>query len=327
MAAAIGATHILYKTGHRGMFFVDAARRVCERVKEAGLIPFAWPFIYCDDPNSEAEVALKSFQVGYEGVVFDIEEQAAGRAVGAAALGRRLLEAGINPQRLYYTSYPNIWQHLDIPYREMNSFCHGGFMPQCYPTFQRTHRTVINKWGYGEHARWAEEWGNMPPLYVILAAYKDEHATQRLTPQEFLEWAETLAAHEPPFYSIYRAGTTDRELWPILAALGESPPVTTPEPPPPEPEPEAPTTSAPAERPAAPPATEAEPAPTPKEEPAPTSPAVYHVATVNDTVWSICRQYSISREQFWEWNGPLWDGKGLPRDGLYLQEGWRLRVG
>lgn len=326
MAFSIGATHILYKTGDRGMFFVDAARRVWKRVREAGLIPFAWTFIYCDDPLAEAEVALKSLEVGYEGVVFDIEDQAAGKRVAAATLGQRLLRAGVDPARLYYTSFPNIWQHLDIPYRQMNLFCRGGFMPQCYPTFRQSPSTVIDQWAYEEHARWSQEWGDMPPLYPILAAYKDEHATQRLTPQEFLEWAETLAAHEPPFFSIYRAGSTDQELWPILAALGEPPaPPPIPRPMPVEVEAAPPTEVAPVPPEPAPARAEAPPA---KVKEAPTGPApVYHIVNVNDTIWSICQRYGITRAQFWEWNGHLWDEQNLPRDALYMQEGWRVRVG
>lgn len=317
MAFAIGATHIFYKTGDRGMFFVDAARRVYRRVREAGLVPFAWTFIYCDDPNAEAEVAIQSMRVGYEGVIFDVEEQAAGKSVAATALGRRLLEAGLEPERLFYTSYPNIWQHLDIPYREMNEFCRGGFMPQCYPTFRRTPPTVIKKWAYGEHARWNEEWGNMPPLYPILAAYRDEHATQRLTPQEFLEWAQVLADRDPPFYSIYRAGVTGRDLWPILAALGEGAP-------PPQPTPSVEEPAPPSTEPVPPPEPPTEEVEKPEGEP---PPPVYHVVTVNDTVWTICDRYNLPREQFWEWNGHLWDERGLPRDPVYLQEGWRVRVG
>ncbi len=325
MALAIGATHVLYKTGHRGMFFVEAARRVHDRARAAGLIPFAWPYVHCDDPIAEAEVAIKSARVGYEGIIFDIEDQTSGQSVGAAALGRQVLEAGLDPARLYYTSYPNIWQHLDIPYKEMNAFCHGGFMPQCYPTFQRTPRTVIKKWAYGEHARWSEEWGNMPPLYPILAAYKDEHATQRLSAQEFLEWAQTLAAREPPFFSVYRAGTTDRELWPILAAMGGRPPAPPPQPAPSAAEPTPPPEEALSPRPERPPAPQPE-QPEPEQPPVvPT--AVYHEVTVNDTVWGIRQRHGIARAQFWEWNGHLWDELGMPRDALYMQEGWRVRVG
>lgn len=309
LALAIGATHILYKVGDRGMFFLDSARRVYQRVRQEGLIPFAWTAVGCDDPSAEAEVAMKAIRLGYQGVVFDVGERVAGKELGAAALGRRLLEAGVDPEILFYASYPNIWQHLDIPYREMNTFCRGGFMPWCYPSFRRTPRTVIKKWAYGEHRRWAEEWGDMPPLYPVLAAFKDPGGASLLSSQEFLDWAETLAEQSPPFYSIYRAGTTGRELWPILAALGEVGPVPQP----------ATQVAGPAVVEAAPPA-EAEPEP---ESP----PPVYHVVTVDDTVWGICDRYDLPREQFWAWNGHLWDERGLPRDDLYLQEGWRVRVG
>lgn len=331
MATKIGATHILYKTGHRGMFFVEAARRVHDRVRAAGLIPFAWPFIYCDNPVAEAEVAIKSARVGYEGIVFDIEDQAAGKSVAAKALGQRVVEE-IDPQDMYYTSFPNIWQHLDIPYREMNEFCRGGFMPQCYPTFQRTPPTVIDKWAYGEHARWSKEWGNMPPLYPILAAYKDEHGNQQLSVEEFLEWVQTLAVHVPPFFSVYRAGTTGREKWPLLAALGEGAPVPTrttvpkpaPEEAPDEPTPaeEVPTlVEEPVER-----LVEPEPQREPRRAPGAPQP-VYHVVTVNDTLRGLCQRHGITKDQFWKWNGHLWDEHSLPHDALYMQEGWRVRVG
>jgi hypothetical protein len=375
MALAIGARHIIYKTGHRGMFFVDTAQRIHDRVRAAGMTPFAWYSTYCDDPSAESEVAIKSMQAGYEGVIFDIEEQASGRALFASAMGHQLMEAGLHPENLYYTSYPNIWQHTDIPYRELNAFCRGGFMPKCYPSFQRTPRTVIRKWAYGEHARWSKEWENMPPLYPILATYKDEQGTEKLGVQEFLDWAEELASFAPSFYSVFHASATGRELWSILAALGEG--VVTPRPEPVEPETRptfreaAPVRSEPASalsdvaparpepirpepRPTfsepAPPRVERTPPPPIHTEPAPSfatteeppaplpelkdveerkpgpQPAFYEV-TINDTVRRICERNSISRTQFWEWNGHLWDERGLPRDALYMQEGWRVRVG
>jgi hypothetical protein len=345
MALAIGASHIFYRTGHRGMFFVDAARRVCTRVRQVGLTPFAWINAHCEHPNAEAGVAIKSIRVGYEGVIFDVGEEVAGKTVGATAIGRRLMEAGIQLEKLYYASFPNIWQHSDIPYQEMNEFCKGGFMPRCFPSFQRTPRTVVDKWAYGEYTRWANEWGTMPPIYPILAAHQDAYGFQRLGPQEFLEWAETLAANKPPFFSVYRVDIVQSELWTILAAIGAPPPIhvqkdigaaplveAEPVPPAlPEVQPE-PTPSPVAE-------TVAGPAPSPQvtsppapagEEPAPTvleaPEAVFHDVTVNDSVWSLCERYSITRDQFWEWNGHMWDERGLPRDGLYMQEGWRVRV-
>ncbi len=309
MAVEIGATHILYKTAHRAMFFPEAARRVHDRVRAAGLIPFAWPFIFCDDPEGEARVALKTADVGYAGIVFDIEDQAAGQQANAMELGQRLLDAGLNPDMLYYTSFPNITQHSSIPYAEMNSFCKGGFMPQSYPTFLKPAEVVIHEMTYEEHAKWSEIWGYSPPIYPILAGYRDEHGTDRLTPEEFILWANALAEHRPTFFSIYRAGVTDRDLWPVLAAL------TVPQPP--APSVEGPTgLSEPA-----PPGT---PTPTPPSELI--EQPVYVIVQPNDTVWMLCQEHGCTRAQFWEWNGHLWDERGLPRDANYLQAGWRVRV-
>ncbi|MBN1955014.1 MAG: hypothetical protein JW900_08195 [Anaerolineae bacterium] len=342
-ALAIGATHIFCKVGQRGMFFVEAARRLYDQVREAGLVPFAWSLVHCDDPEAEARTMLKAAALGYPGFIFDLADDAAGKMIGAAALGRQLLAAGIDPEMLYYSAYPNIWQHPDLPYKEMNEFCQGGLMPRCYPTFQRTARTVIDKWAYGEHARWSAEWGNMPPLYPILASYQDEEGTCRLAAQEFLEWAETLAAHEPAFFSVYHAGEIVRELWPILASMGRRPPLPAPGRVEPAPPPLGPVSEA-AIEPEVPPLDLLQPVeeveatrPVPRDlSPAPAAQpkeprlapsATYHLVTVNDSVWTICTQYEISREQFWEWNGHLWDQQGLPRDILYLQAGWRVRVG
>lgn len=327
MALAIGATHVFYKTGQQGMFFVDTARRVHDRVREAGLVPFACIQIYGDDPLAEAQVVVKSVETGYRGIVFEVGDEARGKGLAVKALGWRLLEADLNPTRLYYTSFPDIRQHLDVPYRDMNRFCRGGFMPQCYPAFGRMPDVVIDRWAYGEHVRWSASWGNMPPIYPVLAAYQDEEGNQRLDGRQFMAWAETLDAHRPSFFSVYRAGTTDRELWPILAAMSEK--VAAPTPPRPRPpahtRPAAPAPRPSAERAGAPAPTEAAP-PTDAEPHDADSSAVYHEVTVNDSVWGICRQYGIPKEQFWAWNGHLWDEVGMPRDDLYLQERWRVRV-
>lgn len=302
MAVAIGATHLLYRTGIRGMFLVETARYVLERASNAGLVPFAWIPLSLEHPLAEAEVVLKSLRVGYEGVVLEVGEQAGGRTVAAATLGRKILADGGNPERLFYASFSNIWQHPEIPYREMNRFCRGGFMPWCMITRQRTPKTVVDKWAYGEHARWAREWGDMPPMYPILAIGRDEETAWRPGVPEFLEWVQTIAAHASPFLSIYGIGTMDQELWPILASVGP--------------------TVAPLPVPVSP----SSPLPSPPSEHAPAT-ARFHVVTVNDTIWRICKRYGISRQQFWEWNGHLWDDQGLPRDEVYLQEGWRVRVG
>ncbi len=301
MAVAVGATHLIYRVGIRGMFFVEAARWVDRRVRQAGLMPLAWIPLSLDDPFAEAALVVKAQRVGYEGIILDLTDATAGKTVAAATLGRSILEAGIEPERLFYSAPPDIWRHPEIPYQQMNDFCRSGFMPWCSLTAQRTPKTVVDKWAYGEHARWGREWGNMPPLYPILAIGANGEDAHRPDVPEFLKWVQALVAHNPPFLSIYGIGFLGRELWPILASLG-------PAAPPPVPQ------------------AASELLISAEEEPAPAT-AQFYVVTVNDTLWSICKRYNISKAQFWEWNGHLWDERGLPRDDVYLEEGWRVRVG
>ena len=58
----------------------------------------------------------------------------------------------------------------------------------------------------------------------------------------------------------------------------------------------------------------------------PEEPPLIITVQVSDTVWTLCERYGCTREQFWEWNGYLWDERGWPRDANYLQPGWRVRV-
>ena len=94
MAAAVGATHLIYRVGRRGMFFVEAARRVEGRSRQAGLVPLAWVPLSLDDPFAEAALVAKARRVGYEGVVLDLTDAAAGKTVAAATLGGRSRRPG-----------------------------------------------------------------------------------------------------------------------------------------------------------------------------------------------------------------------------------------
>lgn len=106
MARAINATHILFKTGAGAFlqkntltqFYADAARRAIQKIAAAGLIPFAWIFVFGDDPEGEANVTLQTKNAGYRGMVFDMEDQAGG----------------------------------------ISAFCAGGFFPQAYATFGKS---------------------------------------------------------------------------------------------------------------------------------------------------------------------------------------------
>lgn len=311
MAEAIEASHLLCKTGHRAMLFPNAIDRMQARARAAGLTPLAWQFIHCDDPAGEARAAIKTAEAGYEGIVFVLGDQAAGQQAGAEELGRRLLDARLNPQSLYYASFPDISRHPGIPHAEMQTFCQGGFMPQCYPTLGKPAEVTIHKLTYEELDRWTrEQFQATPTVYPILAGYRDPEAADRLSPEAFAHWLDVLAEHAPAFFSVYHAAATDPALWPVLGR------VTLPRPPAP--------TGAEA-------GLFAPPAPTPEEPslgppPQPEEDAVYVTVQPDDTVARLCREYGCTRSQFWDWNGHLWDEQWLPRDPDYMQTGWQIRV-
>jgi hypothetical protein len=227
MAQAIDATHVLFRTGRGTDYFETTAPTAFREIRDAGLVPFGWPFILCDDPAGEAEVAVRTWQEGYEGIVFDIEDQAAGKAANAAELGRRLIEdEGLDPNDLYFTSFPNVSDHSTIPYKEMAALCKGGFMPQCYGTFRWPAHHVLETMTYQEYENWPAGWGDRPAIYPILGAYYDFRGEIRMALEEFHIWANELAKYRPTFYSIYRAEVTNEDLWPILKDLHPWRPVT-----------------------------------------------------------------------------------------------------
>ena len=102
--------------------------------------------------------------------------------------------------------------------------------------------------------------------------------------------------HGVDFFSVYHAAIAEKALWPILQTVSvrcqaTAVSVTAPEDP-----------------------TAIVPQP------------VYITVNANDTVWGIISRHGLTRNKFWEWNGHLWDSRGMPRDPDYLQAGWRIRV-
>lgn len=307
MAREIGGTHLIFRTGHETMFFPAAVYRVCERARTAGLIPLAWLDALRADPADEARLARKSVEAGCLGVVLNVDDTADGPE-RAELLGQHLLEAGLNPDVLFYSAPPAVSRHPNVPYAELNAFCLGGFMPRSTPLTGKPPEVTIHKMTYEEHRRWSKTWNYTPPLYPVLAAFRDHEGADFLTPTEFAGWITALAEHHPTFFSIFHAAATPRDLWPLIADVSV-------------PRPPHPPTTAPLLEPGLPTHPEA-----PEEAAEPTGEPLIVTVGVSDTVWTLCEQYGCTREQFWEWNGHLWDERGWPRDANYLQPGWRIRV-
>jgi len=234
IAPQMGASHIIFKVGQGSEYYPGVAQAARD-VREAGLIPFAWTFVLLDDPRLEAQVAVRAFHDGFQGFVFDTEaERCRNRFEQATQLGQYVRIAGLDLDRLYNCSFPNISQHRDLPYDQMNDYCKGGLMPMCYGTYfgpgsdappARQAQRVIDEWAYGHHDYWSRRWGYRPPLYPVLGPYYDEFGHVRMRPAEFQPWLDRLAAREPTFFSVFTAAVVNDDLLPPMRAfqLGEIP--------------------------------------------------------------------------------------------------------
>jgi len=224
-APQMGATHLLYKAGH-GPEYLPGMPGAVAKITEAGLVPLAWTALYLDDPQAEAEVVVRAFQDGFQGLVFDTEvAQCRNRFEEAARLGEHLRAARVNPARLYNCSYPNISHHRDLPYDRMNAFCKGGLMPMSYGTFyargspvppEQQAERVIDELTYSHYEYWCNRWGYSPPLYPVLAPYHDAAGKERMSPEEFQVWLDRLAAHRPTFFSVFTAAVINDDLLPLI---------------------------------------------------------------------------------------------------------------
>ncbi len=232
IAPQMGATHIIYKVGQGSEYYPGAAW-AAQKIIGTGLIPVAWMWLLLDAPQAEAQVVVRAFQDGFQGFVFDTEaERCSNRFGQATQLGQYLRVAGLDLNKLYNCSFPNISQHRDLPYDQMNEFCKGGLMPMSYgtyfepgstvPTDQQVQR-VIDEWTYGHYAYWCRRWGYCPPLYPVLGPYHDEYGNVRMSPEEFQAWLDRLATHGPAFLSVFTAAVINDDLLPLIQAcpLGE----------------------------------------------------------------------------------------------------------
>jgi hypothetical protein len=227
------ATHVLYKVAH-GEQYLPGSAQAAQRIADAGLIPFGWMWLLLVDPVGEAQATAQAFQDGFEGFIYDSEAPCSNRFTSAQQLVEAVRALGLDTQRLYNCSFPNITHHRDLPYKELNAICKGGLMPMAYGSFfapgnptpwaQQAER-VIDDWTYGHYEYWVQRWGYRPPLHPVLAPYHDEYGAVTMEPAEFQIWLDLLESHQPTFFSIFTAAIIpDNLLAPIRNfSLEESP--------------------------------------------------------------------------------------------------------
>jgi hypothetical protein len=239
---------------------------------------------------------------GYEAVVLVLPNQSIPPAP-LRALAESLVDVEIPTEKLLLASPPLSVLSERGALEALVSVCQGGWMPLCFAAESDDALQVIDQEVYHRLDALSLIWDKSPEVYPVLAQNRGSSADAML-PEEFIPWVEGVARHGVDFFSVYDVANTERALWPMLQAVNVA-------------------------------CMESDGRSLGQEKVMSVSTAagvttlaqpVYLTVTTSDTVWGLIARHGLKREQFWSWNGHLWDSRGLPRDPDYLQEGWRLRV-
>ncbi|MFQ6102196.1 MAG: cellulase family glycosylhydrolase [Anaerolineae bacterium] len=232
-APLMSVTHILAKVGDTPMFddgvrrtvYYNHAASACQQISAAGLVPMAWIFMRLLYPEEEAQLILRAFADGYQGVILNVEDPCHGMHDAAQQLVDHALTHGVDPHRVYNCSFPNISDHSGLPYETLNALCQGGLMPMAYAIFYFSDtevapavqaQTVIDDWTYAQYESFYGALSFKPPMYPVLGPFHEQPELRLLTPAEFQPWLDRLAAHEPTFFSLYAIHTIDPSLYPMI---------------------------------------------------------------------------------------------------------------
>jgi murein DD-endopeptidase MepM/ murein hydrolase activator NlpD len=230
IAPRANVTHILYKVAD-GADMRDDLEEPAQRIRDAGLVPFGWMWLLLSDPPGEAEAAIRCIRdLGYDGLIYDTEAgSCAHKYTRARQMCQALQESGIDLEKIYNCSFPNMMSHTELPYDQLVACCRGGLMPMAYGTFfspsdtrswEFMARRVIDEWTYGHYERKLASgdpaWDYKPGMYPALGPYRDENARVRMSPAQFDVWLDRLAVHRPSFFSVYRAGVINDNLLPLI---------------------------------------------------------------------------------------------------------------
>ncbi|MBN1262244.1 MAG: hypothetical protein JXB35_16315 [Anaerolineae bacterium] len=296
MATKIDAAYLLIKTGHGPYFFPESARLLLQRARSLGFHPLAWIQLTPKAPQ-EALVAIeRTLQLGYEGLVLFLDSQGLAPADTLAPLVASLEKADIPLSRLALATPPPEMLPDRTALEMLAPLCRGGWMPLCFPSWGKPAEVVIDKGVYQALSDLSLTWGTTPEVYPVLAPLPPASRETPFLPEDLIPWLESMLRHGVDFFSVFHADIAEKALWPILAS-----------------------TVLPCQ-------SQAVPLTQRNDTGVVVPQPVYISASASDTVWGLINRHSMKREIFWEWNGHLWDSRGLPRDPDYLQAGWRIRV-
>jgi hypothetical protein len=311
MATRIGGTHLMIKVGHGPIYFPETTREMALRARAVGMIPLAWVELTQRAPQDARKAVVEALSRGYEAVVlFLTPERAAALSVPPMPEGQppaqRLTEALINVEipkdRLLLASPPLQYLPNAAALQALVPVCQGGWMPLCFAAWSDSAAQVIDQDVYQGLGDLSLIWDRTPDVYPVLSAQSGSNSNEIL-PEHFIPWVEGVARHGTDFFSVFHAANTEKALWPMLQAINVACLET---------DGRVPLRDDGNLSTAIGGATIAQP--------------VYVTVRPSDTVWGLISRHGIKREQFWVWNGHLWESRGLPKDPDYLQAGWRIRV-
>ena len=295
MATEIEAEHLLIKVGHGPYYFPETARALVGRVYSLGLHPLAWIQITDYAPQESLLAIQRALELNYERVVLLLDRGLVTNSQ-LEGLAAKLGTLSLSLEKILLAS-PPLSSFPDVrAVKLLAPYCQGGWMPLCSPQPDSSVAKLLNRDVYQSLSELSLWWGATPAVYPVLVPDTGNESTEPFLPEEVIPWGESVMEHGVDFFSIYHAAAAEKALWPILQSV-----VTACQP------------TAESEL-ARPEGGRAVPQPE------------YMTVTNNDTVWGLVDRYNVPREQFWHWNGHLWDSRGLPRDPDYLQAGWRVRI-
>ncbi len=299
IATAIEAHYLLVKVGHGPYYFPETTRTMIQRVQSLGFHALAWVELTDYSPRESLKAIVESLSRGYEATVLLMKSAAL-----TGEMVRPLVEAldnvEIPRQRLFLATPPMAYLPDRSVLETLAPLCQGGWMPLCFASWGMSSEQVVEQEIYHALSDLGPAWGKTPEVYPVLSPL-GAPAAPLLLPEEFIPWVERIIHHGVHFFSVYHAAITEKALWQLLLPVSV-------------------------------PCRSTDEITAPQEEPEEVTPTevlpqpIYITATVSDTVWGIISRYGMTKQQFWKWNGHLWDSRGLPRDGDYLQKGWRIRV-
>ena len=298
MATQIEATHLLVKVGHGPHYYPEIAPGLLNRGRSLGFRPLAWVYITDRAPEDAFHTIRRALELGYDAVVLFLG-QALITQDQIQPLVDELEPSGLPFADLLFATPPLPYLPDRRALDALAPLCQGGWMPLCFPTWNVDAEQMVHQEVYQSISELSLLWDATPAVYPVLSPSYGKRASEAFLPEALIPWVEAVLEHGVDFFSVYHAAATEKACWPILQAANVAC------------ESEKPTLDVEEEQPI-----------TGTTVPQPE----YITTTANNTVWVLIRRYGMTKEQFWRWNGHLWDSRGLPRDPDYLRAGWRIRV-